>query len=169
MNLDSFTMDTPESEYRRVVRHETGHTMGFPHEHMRQELVDLIDKNRAIEYFGRTQGWNAEEVRRQVLTPLEESSLLGTPHADPNSIMCYQIPGEITLNGEPILGGSDINAWDYRFVATIYPKPDASSHGREMSALAIPDLITKLAQLKDSGVITNEEFETKKVELLNRI
>jgi hypothetical protein len=122
MNLESFTMNTPESEYRRVVRHETGHTMGFPHEHMRRELVELIDEDKAIEYFRRTQGWNEAEVRRQVLTPLEESSLLGTPHADPNSIMCYQIPGEITKNGRPIVGGVDIDQTDYTFVALIYPK-----------------------------------------------
>ena len=32
MNLDSFTMNTPDSEFHRVVRHETGHTLGFPHE-----------------------------------------------------------------------------------------------------------------------------------------
>jgi hypothetical protein len=122
MNLDSFTMNTPESEYRRVVRHETGHTMGFPHEHMRRDLVALIDEDKAIEYFGRTQGWNEAEVRRQVLTPLEESSLLGTPDADPNSIMCYQIPGEITKDGNPITGGVDIDESDYSFAARIYPK-----------------------------------------------
>src|SRR5581483_12516016 len=29
MNLEAFTMKTPESEYHRVVRHETGHTLGF--------------------------------------------------------------------------------------------------------------------------------------------
>ena len=28
LNLDSFTMRTPESEFRRVVRHEAGHTLG---------------------------------------------------------------------------------------------------------------------------------------------
>jgi hypothetical protein len=122
MNLESFTMNTPESEYRRVVRHETGHTMGFPHEHMRRELVELIDEDKAIEYFRRTQGWNEAEVRRQVLTPLEESSLLGTPHADPNSIMCYQIPGEITKNGRPIVGGVEIDQTDYIFASLIYPK-----------------------------------------------
>ena len=33
MNLDSFSMNTPDSEFYRVVRHETGHTLGFPHEH----------------------------------------------------------------------------------------------------------------------------------------
>src|SRR5205085_8576725 len=32
MNLEAFAMDTPESEFHRVVRHETGHTLGFPHE-----------------------------------------------------------------------------------------------------------------------------------------
>jgi hypothetical protein len=26
MNLDSFTMNTPDSEFHRVIRHETGHT-----------------------------------------------------------------------------------------------------------------------------------------------
>ena len=103
MNLEGFTMDTPESEYHRVVRHETGHTMGFPHEHMRKELVDKIDPEKAIEFFGRTQGWSPDEVRQQVLTPLETSSLLGTPTADPNSIMCYQIPGSITKDGQPIV------------------------------------------------------------------
>jgi len=68
MNLQSFTMNTPESEYHRVVRHETGHTMGLPHEHMRRELVELIDEDKAIEYFRRTQGWNKAEIRRQVFT-----------------------------------------------------------------------------------------------------
>src|SRR5262245_52498191 len=93
MNLEAFTMNTPESEFHRVVRHETGHTMGFPHEHMRRELVNEIDPDKAIAYFGATQGWSPTEVRHQVLTPIEESSLRGTAHADPDSIMCYQISG----------------------------------------------------------------------------
>jgi hypothetical protein len=124
MNLEEFSMRTPESEYNRVVRHETGHTMGFPHEHMRKALVDKIDPAKAIEYFGRTQGWNEEEVRQQVLTPLEESSLLGTA-PNPKSIMCYQIPGGLTKDGKPILGGKDIDPSDAAFVATIYPKTSA--------------------------------------------
>lgn len=124
MNLDSFTMQTLESEFHRVVRHETGHTLGCPHEHMRAELVDRIDPDKAIEYFAETQGWSEEEVRQQVLTPLETLSLLGTAHADPNSIMCYQIPGTITKDGNPILGGLDIDEQDYTFMASIYPKPE---------------------------------------------
>lgn len=122
MNLQEFTMSTPESEFHRVVRHETGHTLGCPHEHMRKALVDLIDPQKAIAYFGATQGWSPAMVRAQVLTPIEESSLRGTTKADPKSIMCYQIPGQVTKSGNPIVGGLDIDKSDYAFMAAIYPK-----------------------------------------------
>jgi hypothetical protein len=122
LNLEAFTMQTLDSEFYRVVRHETGHTLGSPHEHMRRELVALIDPAKAIAYFGETQGWSADEVRAQVLTPIEASTIRGTPHADPNSIMCYQIPGSITKNGKPIIGGTDIDKLDCSFMGSIYPK-----------------------------------------------
>jgi Astacin (Peptidase family M12A) len=122
MNLEGFTMSTPDSEFVRVVRHETGHTMGFPHEHMRRDLVARIDPAKAYDYFLRTQGWDKRTVDQQVLTALEERSLMGTP-ADQTSIMCYQLPGSITRNGRPIPGGRDINATDYAFAGQIYPKP----------------------------------------------
>jgi len=125
MNLQAFTMSTPESEYHRVVRHEAGHTLGFEHEHMRKELVDRIDPARAYDYFLRTQGWNKQTVDQQVLTPLSAQSIMGTP-ADQTSIMCYQLPGSITYDGQPIVGGLDINATDYAFVGKIYPRPDVS-------------------------------------------
>src|SRR5258708_30889363 len=47
MNLDSFSVNTPESEYHRVVRHQTGHTRGFVHEHIPKPLVALIDPTKA--------------------------------------------------------------------------------------------------------------------------
>lgn len=122
MNLEAFTMNTPDSEFIRVVRHETGHTLGCPHEHMRAELVKLIDSKKAIAFFGQTQGWDPAMVKAQVLTPISASSLLGTPLSDQNSIMCYQIPGTITKNGKPIVGGLDIDKSDFAFMGTIYPK-----------------------------------------------
>jgi len=125
MNLEGFTMNVSESEFRRVVRHETGHTLGCPHEHMRKELVDKIDREKAIAYFGATQGWSEQEVEAQVLTPIEASSLWGTTHADPRSIMCYQIPGTITIDGQPIPGGIDIDDSDFTFMESVYPKSDA--------------------------------------------
>jgi hypothetical protein len=122
MNLQEFTMQTADSEFFRVVRHETGHTLGCPHEHLRKELVDLIDEKKAIQYFGRTQGWSADQVRRQVLTPIDQASIQATAE-DQQSIMCYQIPGSLTKTGKPIAGGLDIDQIDYDFMAMMYPKP----------------------------------------------
>jgi hypothetical protein len=105
-----------------VVRHETGHAIGFPHEHLRRELVGRIDPVKAYPYFLATQGWSREMVDQQVLTPLDDASIFATP-ADQDSIMCYQLPGSITFDGQPIHGGLDINPTDFAFAALIYPKP----------------------------------------------
>jgi hypothetical protein len=133
MNLEGFTMNTPEPEFRRIVRHETGHTLGFPHEHMRKRLVARIDAAKAFEYYRRVQNWDEDEVRSQVLTPIETSSIFGTL-ADPKSIMCYQIPGEITRSGRPILGGVDISTIDYEFASRLYPKPQVAKKNKAKSA-----------------------------------
>lgn len=123
MNLEAFTMATSEAEFRRVVRHEAGHTLGFPHEHMRQDVIARLHRERVIAAFVRSQGWSRQEVIDQVLTPLEESSILGTPAADETSIMCYQLDGALTIDGVPVAGGTDINAQDHDFAGQVYPKP----------------------------------------------
>ncbi len=120
MNLERFTMNTPESEFKRVIRHEAGHTLGFPHEHMRSEIVARIDPQKAYIYFWETQRWDRATVDAQVLTPLANNSIYAT-QADQTSIMCYQLPGRITRDGRPIVGGTDINATDYAFAGRIYP------------------------------------------------
>lgn len=122
MNLDSFSMNTPESEFHRVIRHESGHTLGFPHEHLRAEIINGIDREKAIAYFMATQGWSREKVISNVLTPISQSALISTANADPNSIMCYGLPGQIMKNGVAIPGGADIDGQDAQFSALIYPK-----------------------------------------------
>ncbi len=121
MNLEGFTARTSEKEYRRVVRHEAGHTLGFPHEHLRREMVDRIEPRKAYAYFRESEGWTKRDVDDQVLTPLEQRFVLGT-RPNPRSIMCYQLPGEITRDGAPILGGLDIEPDDFAFAAAVYPK-----------------------------------------------
>jgi hypothetical protein len=122
MNLDSFTMATVESEYHRVIRHETGHTLGFPHEHTRRQIVDGIDRDKAIAYFESTQGWSEDQVIAQVLTPLDDSALIATAQADPASIMCYWLPASIMKDGVAVVGGTDIDATDAQFAASVYPR-----------------------------------------------
>lgn len=124
MNLEGFSLGTPESEYHRVVCHEFGHFLGFPHEHMRSDIIARLDRRAVVKYFKRTQGWSEQETVRQVLTPLSEAALLQVPgfeKADQTSIMCYQLPAELTTDGRPVTGGDRINAMDAAFVAKIYP------------------------------------------------
>lgn len=124
MNLESITASIGQAEGMRVIAHEAGHTCGFPHEHMRPDLVARLDVQKTIVYFGWTQGWSPAEVRQQVLTPITESSLLSPTPVDDSSIMCYQLPGSITVDGKPIPGGSVLSQLDKDYVARIYPKTD---------------------------------------------
>ena len=158
-NLDSFTMRTAESEFHRVVRHEAGHTLGFDHEHMRTEIVKRIDRAKAFAFFDKDQGWTRKEVEEQVLTPLVKKSIMGTTEADPLSIMCYQLPGEIMKDGKPVPGGTDINANDFAFAKSLYPKPkrrDADSTEPQDSAKTPkPDESRESRSAADAG----ETFE----------
>ena len=122
MNLDGFTMNTDDAEFFRVVRHETGHTLGFPHEHMRRAIIKKLDRKKVIDEYMRTQGWTEEDVKAQILTPLERSTILGSRATDSTSIMCYQIAAHLTKDGKAIPGGADIGELDYAIAAALYPR-----------------------------------------------
>lgn len=121
MNLQGFSLQTPESEYARVIRHETGHTLGCPHEHMRASIINRLDYAKTVAYMQQTQGWDEQTIRQQVFTPISEASLMGTPTPDEDSIMTYWFPGSCTKNGQPIVGGKDITNRDGLFMGTAYP------------------------------------------------
>src|SRR5262249_39834166 len=76
------------------------------------------------QFFWETNRWPPEMVKAQVLTPLDDRTIIGTP-VDQDSIMCYQLPGSITKDNKPIRGGIDINATDAAFAGRIYPKSSA--------------------------------------------
>ncbi|HUK77257.1 MAG TPA: M12 family metallopeptidase [Thermoleophilia bacterium] len=121
MNLEGFTMDTPDWEFCQIVRHETGHTLGFPHEHLRPEIVSRIDRAKAIEILGREWRWPPQMVIDNVLTPLDTSALLATAKPDTHSIMCYTLPASVTVDGIAVEGGFDIDPTDAQFAASVYP------------------------------------------------
>ena len=151
MNLDSFTMSLPESEFRRVVRHEAGHTLGFDHEHMRSDIVARIDRKKAIAFYDKDQGWSPQEVEQQVLTPLAKKSIMGTKESDPLSIMCYQLPGKIMKDGKAVPGGKDINPNDFAFAKSLYPKPDKTKPQR----VVVKDTAPTFSLVEEA----NETFE----------
>jgi len=121
MNLEGFTMNTEESEFARVVRHQAGHALGFPHEHLDRSMIGRIDRDKAVAYYAAYSGWSREMTLCQILTPFEDRTIRAPAYADSASIMRYQIPSSITTDGRPIPGASDLSHRDACFAARIYP------------------------------------------------
>jgi hypothetical protein len=154
LNLEKFHMRVSEAEFRRVVRHEAGHTLGFDHEHMRSDIVKRIDRKKAFAFFDKDQGWTKEEVEEQVLTPLAKRSIMGTKESDPLSIMCYQLPAEIMKDNKPVPGGDDINPTDFAFAKSLYPKPGRTT--AKPAEIATPAFTHPSADPRDKGSNTFE-------------
>jgi hypothetical protein len=128
MNLDSFTARTPDGEYNRVVKHEFGHTLSFPHEHTRKEIVGRIDPREADAYFLEYDGWDAQTVQEQVLTVTPDELITALP-TDVRSIMAYGLPAAIMRDRVAVPGGTDIDDEDYALAAKVYPKSDTGGGG----------------------------------------
>jgi hypothetical protein len=92
---------------------------------MRSSIIARLDVQKTIRWGRESLGWNESMVRSQILTPLSEASIMGTPNSQDTSIMCYRFPGSITLDGRPIEGGADLTAEDKAFLARTYPVADA--------------------------------------------
>ena len=165
MNLDSFTMNTPESEFVRLVRHETGHTLGFPHEHMRSDIVNKIDRNKAIAHFKATYGWPDQKTIDNVLTPLNNSALLATAQADPNSVMCYWLPASIMKNNTAIPGGANIDSQDAQFASSVYPKRSWAYEGIQCYVYNFPNIATVPLHRYWNAQITDHFYTTNFLEL----
>ena len=120
MCFESWTENVRDSEWARVIPHEANHALGGIHEQLRAAVVGRIDPAKAVAYFARTQGWTADVTRANVLTPVDESLLIGTP-ADVRSLMEYDIPGECTYDGQPIVGGTVADEADFAFLRSAYP------------------------------------------------
>ncbi|KAL0568947.1 hypothetical protein V5O48_013028 [Marasmius crinis-equi] len=131
MMLTGLSMKTDERTFTQFVRHETGHTLGFVHEHLRPELVARLDREKTITAYKGT--WEDEMTIAHVLTPLwteDSSRYLATEVADVHSIMCYPIGTRClkdNMKDRPITGGRDISIYDKGQAAKIYPihEPDA--------------------------------------------
>lgn len=120
MNLGGWTEFMVDAECRRVIRHEAGHAIGMYHEQLRPEIIARLKFEETITWYMNTQGWTRDEVIANVLTPFPPEFSVGGP-ADVNSVMCYAIPGFLTVDGMAIPGGRDIDQLDYDLTRQLFP------------------------------------------------
>jgi serralysin len=125
MNLGWLTPTTPEVEYRRVVLHEFGHALGLVHEHLSPAAEIPWDEKKVIAYYKRTNGWNEDYIRANVLARSKADAFT---RFDPLSIMLYPVPKELTIGGFEIpWSNSELSALDREFIAQMYPFSDGRS------------------------------------------
>ncbi|KAJ8073571.1 hypothetical protein PM082_011849 [Marasmius tenuissimus] len=121
--------DISDDKFMMVVLHETGHTLGFVHEHRRPEIANLIDPVKAYIHF---QPWDESKVDAEVLKPLSTnsgpSSCIASQMIDCHSIMCYPIPesifkDDVNENSIEVIGGSILSECDKITAKVFYPIP----------------------------------------------
>lgn len=120
MNL-SLTEFSNEDNFKRVVYHEFGHLLGINHEH--QSPVGNIqwDEQKVLDYYLRTQGWNEQQTRQQVLNKYNGDALIKGTTFDRDSIMLYPIDSGLTTNGFSVGWNTEISVGDKIWMEIAYP------------------------------------------------
>jgi len=121
MNYGWLDQNTPDDEYERVVLHEFGHAIGCIHEHSSPVAGIPWDKEKTYAYYESTQGWSRADVDAQVFARYAETVTNHTKF-DPDSIMEYPVPNELTVGDFFIGWNRELSPLDKEFVAKNYPK-----------------------------------------------
>jgi len=120
MNFGWFNEDTPWDEFRRTTVHEFGHMLGMIHEHQHPEHGIKWDKPAVYAAYEKNMGWSKEMVDAQLFAQYDASQTQYSEF-DPDSIMCYHIPAEYTLDGFTNGWNNKMSDLDKSWAKIIYP------------------------------------------------
>ena len=113
-------VDAVEREIRRLILHEFGHSLGLIHEHSSPAAGSFFkDPELVYAYYQRTQGWDRAMVNQNVLAVYSRSQISNLTQFDPDSIMLYQFPPEIT--SRPTKVNYELSALDRALIGQLYP------------------------------------------------
>ena len=121
MNLDTVDMNYSTKFFSAVVQHEFGHAIGLLHEHSSPVSGIQWNKERLYKLYKEQQGWDKDQVDRQVFYVFNQSYTNGTKY-DNKSIMHYPIDSSETLNGYFVDWNYYLSAGDKDLISALYPK-----------------------------------------------
>lgn len=119
MRLGGFTATSDERVLRRTVLHEFGHAIGCVHEQASPVAGIPWDEAEVYEYY--RQWWDDETIFHNVLRRYSTTETKFTNH-DPESIMQYPVPNQLTIGDFEIGWNNDLSELDKSFIARMYPR-----------------------------------------------
>lgn len=106
---------------RKKVIHEFGHVLGLRHEHQHPDRRGKLDEAAVLDYFGRTQNWSQATTYDAILKTWDEDNrCVGHPDHTVDSIMSYDIPALLTLDGRAVSMASRISPDDLKCLLGLY-------------------------------------------------
>jgi hypothetical protein len=120
MNYGWLDRNSDDKTYSSVVLHEFGHLLGLIHEHQSPASGMRWNRQRVIDDCWKTQGWDAEQVQRQIFDRYPASQTQYSK-LDLTSIMMYPFPEEWNLDKIGTPWNTQLSAMDIDFMQWQYP------------------------------------------------
>ena len=121
MNYGWLEPGLADTEYQRVVLHEFGHALGVIHEHQ-NPAVGIPWDHQAVyaHYEGPPNFWDRKTVDLNLFQKYSADRTNNTEF-DPNSIMLYPVPKELTDGDFEVGWNNVLSDLDQSFIGVIYP------------------------------------------------
>lgn len=146
MNYGWLKPDTPDEEYSRVVLHEFGHALGCIHEHQHPEAGIPWNRDAVYRYYMEPpNNWTKEGVDHNLFTQYS-TDVTQFSQFDPQSIMLYPVPKELTTNGFEVGWNTQLSATDKAFMGQIYPLPNPGNPLGQTYTVQPGDFLSAIAQ-----------------------
>ncbi|MEF2096414.1 M12 family metallopeptidase [Bacillus sp. CFBP9009] len=122
MNFALLDATSSDRDFSYFVLHEFGHALGFQHEHQSPNAQIPWDRAKTYAYYAYPpRNYSKEKTNEDVLNVLNASENNYGPF-DPYSIMCYQVPEEITIGDFSTVLNTTLSEMDMIFAKVFYPK-----------------------------------------------
>lgn len=118
MNFGWLNAESDEQEWRRTILHEAGHMLGAIHEHQSPAGGIKWDLDKLYNYYFDVHGWTRQMVTTNVVSRVRVG--MTNSKYDPDSIMHYPIPAELTLDGFSVGWNTDLSETDKSFIREVY-------------------------------------------------
>ncbi len=125
MNFGWLTVATADDEFSRTVIHEFGHALGCIHEHSSPGQSIPWNREAVYRYYA-ARGWTPAVVDLNIFRKYDREQTQYSEF-DPESIMLYPIPKELTLNGYEVGWNRTLSRTDKEFIAQVYRRPKAAT------------------------------------------